>query len=105
MCGDPMCWSCGPAQGYDPKMEALYERICKSHDWVDLDTMAEVIDFAFDMGYQGEPINHDNLFRTFPVLMPYRLSQVQPMIAEAMRFGIAEAKADRAEEEMYEKID
>lgn len=27
MCGDSACWSCGPAQGFDPAMEAACERL------------------------------------------------------------------------------
>lgn len=27
MCGDTMCPSCGPAQGYDPKFEVLCEKL------------------------------------------------------------------------------
>lgn len=27
MCGDTACWSCGPAQGYDPAMQAACERL------------------------------------------------------------------------------
>lgn len=27
MCGDTACWSCGPAQGYDPAREAACERL------------------------------------------------------------------------------
>lgn len=29
MCGDYMCPSCGPAQGYDPQHEALREQLCE----------------------------------------------------------------------------
>jgi len=29
MCGAPDCWSCGPAQGYDP----AYERFRESDAW------------------------------------------------------------------------
>jgi hypothetical protein len=28
-CGDSACWSCGPAQGYDPAMEAACEQLLK----------------------------------------------------------------------------
>lgn len=27
LCGDYMCPSCGPAQGYDPRYEALYDKV------------------------------------------------------------------------------
>jgi len=29
LCGDYMCPSCGPAQGYDPKFEALCEKLAE----------------------------------------------------------------------------
>lgn len=29
MCGDTACWSCGPAQGFDPAMEAACEQLLK----------------------------------------------------------------------------
>jgi len=28
MCGDTMCPSCGPAQGYDPRAELISEWLC-----------------------------------------------------------------------------
>ena len=30
MCGDTMCPSCGPAQGYDPGLEAVCDRIIEA---------------------------------------------------------------------------
>ena len=42
MCGDTMCPSCGPAQGYDPK----FDRFC---EWLENDVLAnfnELIDIT-----------------------------------------------------------
>lgn len=30
LCGDTMCWSCGPAQGFDPAFEKHFEKFCAS---------------------------------------------------------------------------
>jgi len=35
MCGDPMCPSCGPAQGCNPAEEAFYEALYEEHPWLD----------------------------------------------------------------------
>lgn len=32
LCGDTMCPSCGPAQGYDPHFEQFYEAYCETVD-------------------------------------------------------------------------
>lgn len=32
MCGDYMCGSCGPAQGFDPRFEKFFEEFCETSE-------------------------------------------------------------------------
>ena len=53
MCGDTSCPSCGPAQGHDPIMDALFERM--NERWPDVmyracdwSCLEEAIEYAFE---------------------------------------------------------
>ena len=89
LCGDTQCPSCGPAQGCATTSpdQAFFDHLAVRFPDLDLEQLDAVVGCAIERGYNGTPINYDTLFATFPVLMPYRLSQVQPLIAFCMRIG------------------
>ena len=53
MCGAPDCWSCGPAQGYDP----AYERYRESDAW------EEAIERAYANGAENEEDAEDVVYQ------------------------------------------
>lgn len=110
ICGDPMCGSCGPAQGFNPAQERFYDHLYATHAWLnddnlDPDKISEVIDWAFEQGYEGKPVSYDELFPKFPCLMPYRLSQVVPLIAECLVAGQAQKAENDLENDLYADLD
>lgn len=62
MCGDPYCGSCGPAQGYNPELEAFYETLFAKFPWVeDLPPSAdfeELVDYLLE---EGAKLERDNV--------------------------------------------
>ena len=67
ICGDTACPSCGPAQGYDPILEKLYDRIGERWprvveaitDWTDLEeAMAYAFSEGVAQGHEDERIDN-----------------------------------------------
>lgn len=58
MCGDTACWSCGPAQGFDPDREALMEDLTEAFPWVEIlmeepgneEKLTALIDWVLERG-------------------------------------------------------
>ena len=52
-CGDTECYSCGPAQGYDPAFETLFKTLYDEFDWPgDEDKMADLIARCLTLGIE-----------------------------------------------------
>ena len=82
MCGDIMCSSCGPAQGYDPKFEALRGKL--------YDRIPALLDGIVD------PIYYENL-------LEYISEKVADILADQERIAEDNLAAELFEDEQFRK--